>query len=87
MVVTGYGMITPLGPNTIETFENCASGKSGIDRIRSFDVTGLPCQVAGEVNDACLSNYDHLFDRRCRRYSSRGLKMMAFAALGSSFPG
>lgn len=79
VVVTGYGMVTPLGRNTIETFENCASARSGIDRIRSFDVTGLPCQVAGEVNDVWLNNFEHLFDRRRRRYSSRGLKMMALA--------
>jgi 3-oxoacyl-[acyl-carrier-protein] synthase II len=72
-------MITPLGRNTVETFENCASSKSGIDRIRSFDVTGLPCQVGGEVCDGWLTDYEHLFGRRCRRYSSRGLKMMALA--------
>lgn len=79
VVITGYGMITPLGPTTAETFENCAAGRSGIDHIRSFDVTGLPCQVGGEVREEWLSNYGHAFDRRFRRYSSRGLRMLALA--------
>jgi 3-oxoacyl-[acyl-carrier-protein] synthase II len=79
VVVTGYGMITPLGRNTLETFGNCAAGKSGIDRIQGFDVTGLPCQVGGEVNDAWLDSYEHLFHRRHLRYSSRGLRLMALA--------
>lgn len=79
VVVTGYGMITPLGRNTEETFANCASGRSGIGPITSFDVSGLPCQVAGEVKDLWLHGSEDLVGKRYRRYSSRGLRMMALA--------
>jgi 3-oxoacyl-[acyl-carrier-protein] synthase II len=42
VVITGYGMVTPLGKNTEKTFDNASLGKSGIDFITRFDVSGLP---------------------------------------------
>jgi 3-oxoacyl-[acyl-carrier-protein] synthase II len=51
VVVTGMGLISPLG-NTVEDF--CASlkaGKSGIGPITSFDTTGFDVKIAGEVKD------------------------------------
>jgi 3-oxoacyl-[acyl-carrier-protein] synthase II len=49
VVVTGMGVVTPIGL-TIDTFwDGLAVGKSGIDRISTFDVTDFPVKVAGEV--------------------------------------
>jgi 3-oxoacyl-[acyl-carrier-protein] synthase II len=51
VVVTGFGALAPNG-NTAESFwEATLKGKSGIGRIASFDVSGFPVQVAGEVKD------------------------------------
>ena len=80
VVVTGYGMITPLGRSTEESFDNCTRGRSGIDYISSFDVTGLPCQVGGEVRDEWLNAGEAHLDARILKYSSRGLRMIALAA-------
>jgi 3-oxoacyl-[acyl-carrier-protein] synthase II len=51
VVVTGMGVVTPIGL-TLESFwSNLIAGKSGIDRISRFDVTDFPVKVAGEVRD------------------------------------
>ena len=51
VVVTGLGAISPNGIGKNKFWENTCSGISGIDRISSFDPTGLSCQIAGEVQD------------------------------------
>jgi 3-oxoacyl-[acyl-carrier-protein] synthase II len=51
VVVTGVGMITPLGGSTRETFERASQGSSGIDYLRRFDTSGLPVRIGGEVAD------------------------------------
>jgi 3-oxoacyl-[acyl-carrier-protein] synthase II len=49
VVVTGVGAVTPIG-NDASTFWDClVAGRSGIDRIASFDPSKLTCQIAGEV--------------------------------------
>ncbi|MFQ3574789.1 MAG: beta-ketoacyl synthase N-terminal-like domain-containing protein, partial [Thermodesulfovibrionales bacterium] len=69
VVITGYGMITPLGINAQETFQNCKEGKSGIDYIRSFDTSALPCKIGGEVRDDCI---DKGIAGKSAKYLSRG---------------
>ncbi len=61
VVVTGLGVISPVGSN-LETFwENITAGKSGIGRITKFDPEGFPVQIAGEVKDFNPESY---FDKR-----------------------
>src|SRR3982751_4729513 len=49
VVITGMGVVTPLG-NDLETFwSNLKNGASGIRRIESFDVSNYDCQIGGEV--------------------------------------
>ena len=49
VVVTGIGVVTPLG-NDLSTFwANCKNGVSGIDRLTAFDATEYDCKIAGEV--------------------------------------
>jgi len=51
VVVTGIGLITPLGSGIQQTWEAICKGASGIDYITSFDASDFPVQVAGEVKD------------------------------------
>jgi len=57
VVVTGLGLITPIG-NDIKTFwENLVAGKSGIRKISLFDASIFDCQIAGEIPDFDAANY------------------------------
>jgi len=49
VVVTGLGLISPVGNTVTEGWANILAGKSGIDRITRFDATNFACQFAGEV--------------------------------------
>ena len=80
VVITGYGMVTPLGKNARETFENAGNGESGIDYITNFDTTGLPCQIGGEVDDRWLDDVEDNPGQKLDKFSSRGLKIMRAAA-------
>ncbi|MFH1768826.1 MAG: beta-ketoacyl-ACP synthase II [Candidatus Omnitrophota bacterium] len=51
VVVTGYGVISPVGSNIDVFWDSLVSGKSGIDRITQFDPEGFDSQIAGEVRD------------------------------------
>lgn len=51
VVVTGLGLITPLGIGVEPTWQNILAGRSGIGPITSFDATGFDTRIAGEIKD------------------------------------
>jgi len=51
VVITGLGLVTPLGTGVEKTWKAICSGESGIARITRFDPTGYDAQIAGEVKD------------------------------------
>ena len=51
VVLTGMGVVTPIG-NDIPTFwQSLTQGRSGIQRFQAFDTTNYDCKIAGEVRD------------------------------------
>ncbi|HOJ27415.1 MAG TPA: beta-ketoacyl synthase N-terminal-like domain-containing protein, partial [Candidatus Saccharicenans sp.] len=53
MVITGIGLVTPLGVGIETNWEALLAGRSGIRTVTRFDLTGFPVRIAGEV-----SNFD-----------------------------
>ena len=51
VVVTGLGLVTPLGIGNDASWQAAIAGKSGIGPITRFDASQLPCRIAGEVKD------------------------------------
>ena len=51
VVVTGLGIVSPVGIGVAEAWAISLAGKSGIARITRFDAASLPSQIAGEVKD------------------------------------
>jgi 3-oxoacyl-[acyl-carrier-protein] synthase II len=49
VVVTGIGMVTPLAPNVKSTWDELINGKSGINKIKSFDTSDLTVKIAGQI--------------------------------------
>ena len=49
VVVTGIGIVSPIGNNAAENWESIRAGRSGITRITRFDASSMACQIAGEV--------------------------------------
>jgi 3-oxoacyl-[acyl-carrier-protein] synthase II len=49
VVITGLGMVSPLGAGVESTWKQILQGKSGAARIEKFDVSDLPCKIACEV--------------------------------------
>ena len=57
VAVTGLGAVSPNGLGIKNFWRNTCEGKSGIDRISSFDASDLACQIAGEVKTFTPNSY------------------------------
>jgi len=57
VVVTGLGIISPVGNTVPEAWDSVLSGRSGIARVTRFDPSRLASQIAGEVKDFEISKY------------------------------
>jgi len=66
VVITGMGMLTPVGIGVDESWEALCAGKSGITRITRFDASSLATQIAGEVKGFAPHQY---MDRKVARRS------------------
>jgi 3-oxoacyl-[acyl-carrier-protein] synthase II len=49
VVVTGLGLVTPLACGIEQTWQRLLAGQSGITRIEKFEVSDIPCKIAGQV--------------------------------------
>jgi 3-oxoacyl-[acyl-carrier-protein] synthase II len=57
VVVTGLGIISPVGNTVTETWQNIVAGKSGIATITRFDASTFASRIAGEVKDFDVAAY------------------------------
>ena len=76
VVITGMGLVSPVGNNVEESWANIRAGKSGIDWISLFDADLVENRVAGEVKDLDLED---IFGRREMRRMDRA-QMLALVA-------
>jgi 3-oxoacyl-[acyl-carrier-protein] synthase II len=68
VVITGLGIVSPVGIGVPEAWSNILAGKSGIGRITRFDASALPSQIAGEVKGFDVSKY--LAPKEARRFDT-----------------
>ncbi|MEQ4618625.1 MAG: beta-ketoacyl-ACP synthase II [Corticimicrobacter sp.] len=57
VVITGLGIVSPVGNDIATAWDNIVNGRSGIDRITRFDASGLNCHIAGEVRGFDIGQY------------------------------
>jgi 3-oxoacyl-[acyl-carrier-protein] synthase II len=68
VVVTGLGIISPVGTGVDEAWRNILAAQSGIGPITRFDATGFPSRIAGEVKGFDVARY--LSAKEARRYDT-----------------
>ena len=74
VVITGLGIVSPVGIGVTKAWQSIVNGKSGISRITHFDPSLFACQIAGEVKDFDVTQYLPAKDaRRMDRFIHFGL--------------
>jgi 3-oxoacyl-[acyl-carrier-protein] synthase II len=77
VVVTGVGLVTPLGNDVASTWASAMAGRSGVRTIENFDPSRLTSRMAGEVRDFDASG---LLDRKELRRTDRYIQFGLIAA-------
>ncbi|HEY3177864.1 MAG TPA: beta-ketoacyl-ACP synthase II [Casimicrobiaceae bacterium] len=68
VVVTGLGIVSPVGVGVPDAWAGILAGRSGIARITRFDASAFPSQIAGEIKDFDVSKW--LSAKEARRYDT-----------------
>ncbi|MEW6102713.1 MAG: beta-ketoacyl-ACP synthase II [bacterium] len=79
-VITGIGIVTPIGTEKDAFWSALSCGKSGISRITQFDVSNMPIKIAGEIKDFDPSLY---MDRKEVKRSDRATQLAIAATKGA----
>jgi 3-oxoacyl-[acyl-carrier-protein] synthase II len=88
VVVTGLGAVTPIGNDWRSTWDAAVAGRSGIDFISSFDTSGYPVRIAGEVKGFDPASVVGPKEaRRLDRYVTLGVAAAIEAAADASLDG
>jgi 3-oxoacyl-[acyl-carrier-protein] synthase II len=84
VVVTGLGVISPVGTGKDVFWQNLIAGKSGIGPVTRFDVSDMPTKIAGEINDFDPGLYmDKKEARRMDRFAQFALAAAKLAVTDS----
>ncbi len=73
VVITGVGLITPIGIGVKETWSALCAGKSGVGEITRFDVSNYQTRIAAEVKDF------HAEDFLAKKEAKRTERFIAYA--------
>ena len=74
VVVTGVGLVTPIGIGKDAFWDSLKNGRSGVGKITLLEVSAYPCRIAGEVKDWVPENYiDKKRARRMDRFAQFAL--------------
>lgn len=79
IVITGLGLVSPLGIGKEPFWQSLVEGRSGIRRLTRFDPTGYACQIAGEIPDATYK--DLIEPKRLRRMTNAAQLAVAAAQM------
>jgi beta-ketoacyl-acyl-carrier-protein synthase II len=77
IVITGIGMVTPVGNDAAQTWANLRAGRSGAGQIQSFDARGFSTQIGAEVKNFTP---DVIQDRKLLKFASRPHRFALAAA-------
>ncbi|MBX3442878.1 MAG: beta-ketoacyl-[acyl-carrier-protein] synthase family protein [Planctomyces sp.] len=78
IVVSGLGVISPIGIGNERFWSSLSEGRSGIDRLLSIPSSGLPTKIAAEVRD--FNPLDHVYQKKFLKVMSRDIQLGVSAA-------
>jgi 3-oxoacyl-[acyl-carrier-protein] synthase II len=79
-VITGLGIISPIGLDRAAFWQALTGQRSGIRTITNFDVSGLPTRIAGEIKDFDAKKYIAKSERKSLKIMSRTIQLAVAAA-------
>ncbi|MFA5068671.1 MAG: beta-ketoacyl-ACP synthase II [Candidatus Omnitrophota bacterium] len=80
VVITGIGLVTPIGIGKDIFWENCLSGKSNIRRITAFDVSEYNCKIASTIDNFDPTQYmDKIIARRSDKFAQFAIAAASMA--------
>jgi 3-oxoacyl-[acyl-carrier-protein] synthase II len=79
-VITGMGLVSPVGTTPAAFWQSLCAGRSGVRPIRTFDPAGLPVRFAGEIPDFDARNYVEKKDRKSLKVMARTIQLAVAAA-------
>lgn len=80
VVITGIGVVSPLGIGTQAFWSNLLSGKVAVQRISAFDPGGMASQIAGEVPPYKIGDYVPKSYRKATKVMARDIELAVIAA-------
>src|SRR5438270_7223977 len=80
VVITGIGVISPIGIGSGAFWENLIAGKVGVQRIGAFDPAGFASQIAGEVPAYKIGDYVPKSYRKATKVMARDIELAVIAA-------
>ena len=80
VVITGIGVISPLGIGVASFWENLLAGKRGVRKITAFDPGGFPSQIAGEIDAFKVNDYVPKSYRKAAKLMARDIELAVVAA-------
>ena len=80
VVITGIGVISPIGIGAKTFWDNLLAGKIGVRRLAQFDPAGLPCQIGGEVPAFKIGDYVPKSYRKAAKVMARDIELAVVAA-------
>ena len=78
MVITGVGVISPIGTGTKRFWASLESGRCGIGYLKSLPAEDLPCKLAAEIGD--FDPLQHLYHPKFLKVMSRDIQLGVCAA-------
>lgn len=80
VVITGFGVVSPLGMTADDLWQTLVAGKSGIDTIKAFDPVNFTCKIAGEIPDFKIGDFIPKSFRKSVKLMSRDIEIAIIAA-------
>src|SRR6478672_8792606 len=80
VVITGIGVISPIGIGAAAFWENLVAGRVGVRRISQYDPAGFASQIAGEVPPYKINDYVPKSYRKATKVMARDIELAVIAA-------